>query len=170
MNAFPPLNPVEWSGELAPGPADDARQLTPTIRPAAVNRPAVQPPRTLRVLCVDDDEQVLESMKACLGFFAHEVKVASGGKVGIELFCTAILKSEPYDVVITDMNMPDVNGYAVAQTIKAESPGTPVVLMTGANNTTRDGGSISASVDAVVTKPPRMKELNELLLRVVRPA
>ena len=48
------------------------------------------------------------------------------------MFRTAILKSEPYDVVITDMNMPDINGYEVAQMIKIESPDTPVILMTGA--------------------------------------
>jgi len=128
------------------------------------------PPRSLRVLCIDDDELVLESMKDFLAHFGHQVGVASGGKRGIEVFCTAILKSEPYDVVITDMNMPDVSGYAVAQAIKTESPDTPVILITGAGNTSWDAGSISASVDATVNKPVRMKELNDLLLRMAGPA
>lgn len=126
--------------------------------------------RSLRVLCIDDDEMVLESMKDFLAHFGHRVGAASGGKRGIEVFCIAILKSEPYDVVITDMNMPDVSGYVVAQAIKAESPDTPVVLITGAGNTTRDAGSISASVDATVNKPVHMKELNDLLHRLARPA
>jgi len=142
---------------------------TPIAHPEPL--PVSAPPkRSLRVLCIDDDEQILESMKDCLAFFDHRVRVASGGKYGIELFCTGILKSEPYDVVITDMNMPDVNGYAVAQAIKAESPQTPVILLTGAGNTLRDPGALSSSVDAVAIKPVRMHELNELLLRMARTA
>jgi len=118
----------------------------------------------LQVLCIDDDEQILESMKDCLAHFEHRVKVASGGKCGIEMFCTAILKSEPFDVVITDLSMPDPNGYEVARQIKAESPDTPLVLMTGAGTTVMEAKMMSAPVDAVVNKPPRMRELNDLLL------
>jgi DNA-binding NtrC family response regulator len=170
MNPIPQFNHLELRREPLPDPRTVSRPCLPTLHPAGVNRVAVPPQRLLRVLCIDDDEQVLESMKACLTHFDHQVKVASGGKSGIELFCTAILKSEPYDVVITDMNMPDVNGHAVAQIIKAESPDTPVILMTGANNTTRDSGSIPGLVDAVLNKPARMKELNDLLLRITGPA
>jgi DNA-binding response OmpR family regulator len=86
------------------------------------------------------------------------------------MFRAAILKNEPYQVVITDMNMPDVNGYAVAQAIKAESPDTPVILITGAGNTIKDSGSLSVCVDTVLHKPIRMQGLNEALLRTVNPA
>ena len=86
------------------------------------------------------------------------------------MFCAAMLKSEPYDVVITDMNMPGVDGYAVAKMIKTESPGTPVILITGAGNTMLDAGASSASVDIVVNKPVHLQELNNLLVRMARPA
>jgi CheY-like chemotaxis protein len=122
--------------------------------------------RSLRLLCIDDDEQILETMQVCLGHLGHQVKVASGGKRGIEVFCTAILKSEPYDVVITDMSMPDINGYLVAQAIKAESPKTPIILLSGAAGTTRETEVPHAYVDAVVNKPASLKQLNELLLRL----
>ena len=122
--------------------------------------------RSLRLLCIDDDEQILETMQVCLGHLGHQVKVASGGKRGIEVFCTAILKSEPYDVVITDMSMPDVNGLEVAQAIKAESAKTPVILLSGAAGSTRDAEIPSTSVDAVINKPASLRQLNELLLRV----
>jgi CheY-like chemotaxis protein len=129
-------------------------------------RALVSPPRSLRILCIDDDEQFLEMMKDCLSHYQHQVRVASGGKHGIELFCTAILKSEPFDVVITDLRMPDVDGYQVAQMIKAESPNTPVIVMTGDSASIPGGGSMAAVVDLVVGKPPRMQELNEWLLRM----
>jgi CheY-like chemotaxis protein len=124
------------------------------------------PLRSLHILCIDDDEQILESMKNSLTYFGHQVRVASGGKYGIELFCTAILKSEPFDVVITDLGMPDVTGCEVAQAIKAESPKTPVIMLTGQAAISSEGGAKVAAVDIVVCKPPRIKELNDLLLRL----
>jgi DNA-binding response OmpR family regulator len=128
----------------------------------------VSPKRSLHILCIDDDEQVLEFMKDCLTHFEHRVRVASGGKYGLELFGAAILKSEPYDVVITDMSMPDIDGYQVARTIKAESPNTPVIMMTGVDTVAKENGTVTRAVDVVVSKPPRMKELNDLLLRMAR--
>jgi DNA-binding NtrC family response regulator len=149
------------------------------LDPAAASRACPQPlpqgggsqaptplKRSLRVLCIDDDEQFLEMMKDCLSYYEHQIRVASGGKHGIELFCTAILKSEPYDVVITDLRMPDMDGYQVAQMIKEESPRTPIIIMTGESTSAPGGGKTPAAVDFVVNKPPRMQELNELLLRI----
>ena len=129
----------------------------------------MSPKRSLCILCIDDDEQILEMMKDCLTNYEHRVKVASGGKYGIELFRTAILKSEPYEVVITDLGMPDIDGYHVARTIKAESPNTPVIMMTGWGTTMRDDGETASEVDAVIGKPPCMQELNDLILRITTP-
>ena len=147
-----------------------SRPCPPAARPAGARPVQVPPKRSLRVLCIDDDEPILQSIKDLLSHFGHRVGMASGGKRGIEMFCIAIQKSEAYDVVITDMNMPEINGYAVAQMIKTESPDTPVILMTGAGNTIMDSGSLSASVDIVVNKPPHLEELNALLLRMAKPA
>ncbi len=156
--------------DVPPDPRDVSRQCPPTVKPAGAGQAPAPPKRSLRVLCIDDDELVLESIKDCLKHYGHRVGVASGGKSGIEAFCTALQKNEPYDVVITDMNMPEVGGYAVAQMVKTESPDTPVILMTGAANTMMDSGSLSASVDTVVNKPPQMRELSDLLLRMAKPA
>ncbi len=152
--------------DAPPDTPEASRPGPQPIPPAGGAQAPVAPKRSLHVLCIDDDEQILEMMKDCLTHFNHRVRVASGGKYGIELFCTAILKSEPYDVVITDLSMPDVNGYEVARTIKGESPKTPIILMTGADTSTRDAKATSSTVDAVATKPPRIKELNDLLLRL----
>ncbi len=152
--------------DARPDPPEISRPGPQTIPPVGGDQATIAPKRSLHVLCIDDDEQILEMMKACLAHFGHQVRVASGGKYGIELFCTAILKSESYDVVITDLSMPDVDGYTVARAIKDESPQTPVILMTGADTTTKDAKSMSSIVDAVATKPPRIKELNDLLLRM----
>ena len=169
-NAPPVALPSESQHGTRPGLTGSFGQSPPAIGPADVGPAFDVPQRSLRVLCIDDDEQILEVMKGCLAHFQHQVRVASGGKYGIELFRTAILKSEPYDIVITDLNMPDVNGYVVAQAIKAESPVTPIILMTGRGNQELGAVLRSAPVDAVVEKPPRIRELNEILLRMARPA
>jgi len=147
-----------------------SRPDPPAANPGRVKPVPAPRKRSLRVLCVDDDEMVLEGMKDIIVYFGHRVGMASGGRRAMEMFRTAILKSEPYDIVITDMNMPDVNGYAVAQAIKAESPNTPVILITGAGNTARDSGSLSACVDTVLHKPIRMEDLNSVILRTANPA
>ena len=128
--------------------------------------PSGKPKRSLNILCIDDDEQILEMMKACLTHFGHRVKVASGGKRGLELFCTAMLKSKPYDAVITDLAMPDIDGCEVACSIKLESPSTPILLLTAWGSTLKDDAAIVSTVDAVLSKPPRMLELNHLLQRM----
>lgn len=122
--------------------------------------------RTLNILCIDDDAQILEMLNACLTAYGHQVQMASGGNCGINLFNAALQNSEPYDVVITDLRMPDVTGCDVAHAIKIESPSTPVILLTAWGATLTDDAAIVSTVDAVLSKPPRMQELNDLLLRL----
>ena len=131
--------------------------------------PQTKQKRSIHILCIDDNALVRECLNVCLTHFDHRVMVASGGKQGMELFRTATLKNQPYEVVITDLGMPDVDGHLVARTIKAESPNTPVIMMTGWG-TIGDEEGIALEVDAVVSKPPHMKELNDLILRMTSPA
>jgi DNA-binding NtrC family response regulator len=97
------------------------------------------------------------------------VTVASGGKVGLELFRAATLDNEPYEVVITDLCMPDIDGNSVVRSIKAESPQTPVIMMTGYGSFLKNNGESALPVDAVVSKPARMQDLNDLVLRIAAP-
>jgi CheY-like chemotaxis protein len=126
--------------------------------------------RSLNILCIDDDWQIREFLNVCFKHLHHRVMLASGGRHGLELFRTATLKNEPYEVVITDLGMPDMDGNGVARAIKAESPHTPVILMTGygASASNEDGFALEA--DAVIGKPPHIKELNDLLLQITAPA
>jgi CheY-like chemotaxis protein len=128
--------------------------------------PSTQTKRSLHILCIDDHEQILEVMQACLCHLGHQVRVASGGKQGIGLFRAAVLNRESYDVVITDLSMPDLDGDRVARIIKEESPQTPVILMTAWGASVKNDAAIASTVDAVVGKPPDMQKLNDLLLRI----
>jgi CheY-like chemotaxis protein len=146
-----------------------SRHHLQTINQAGGDIGQTKPKRSLYILCIDDDPQVGELLNDCLTHLGHRVMVASGGKEGIEMFRTATLKNQPYEVVVTDMRMPDIDGRQVARTIKAESPNTPIIMLTGWGAIIRDDGDTTQGVDVVVNKPPHMQELNELLLRMATP-
>ena len=132
--------------------------------------PQLKKKRSLYILCIDDDPQVRKLLNDCLTHFEHRVKVASGGKHGLEMFRAATLENQPYEVVITDLGMPDIDGQRVARMIKAQSPNTPVILMTGWGTFRAEEGEPALPVDAVIGKPPRIQELNDLILRMTTPA
>ncbi len=139
------------------------RKTPPTDRGAL---PQAKQKRSLNILCIDDDEKVRQLLNDCLTHFKHRVMVAAGGKDGVELFRTAMREKQPYEVVITDLGMPDIDGHHVARTIKAESPNTLIIMMTGWGAIMKEDGEKAPEVNAVVGKPPNMQELNDLLLRM----
>ena len=74
--------------------------------------------------------------------------------------------ASPFEIVITDLGMPDMDGHHVARAIKAESPHTPIIMLTGWGTMMKADGETAPEVDAVLSKPPRMQELNKLLLQM----
>jgi len=125
-----------------------------------------KPKCSLHILCIDDDPHVRELLHDCLTHLGHRVAVAGCGKDGLEMFRNAARKSQPYEVIITDMGMPDIDGRQVARTIKNESPTMPVIMLTGWGRHLIDDGDNSPGVDIIVSKPPQVRELNELLLQI----
>ena len=156
--------------ESAPGRGTCIRLTFPvrenTASAAAVPASPANRKRSLRILCIDDESQIQELLKNCLTTLEHEVATASSGKQGVEMFRAAMRKKQPYETVITDLGMPDIDGQQVARTIKAESPGTPVIMMTGWGSIMKDDGELVSGADAVVSKPPRIGELNNLILQL----
>jgi signal transduction histidine kinase/CheY-like chemotaxis protein len=119
----------------------------------------------LRVLCIDDEPNVRELVVDCLGG-SHQIETAATGRLGLEMFRSGLQGRQPYDVVITDLGMPEVDGHEVARKIKADSPETPIIMLTGWGTMIKQDGEAIGCADAVVGKPPSMKELNELILRL----
>src|SRR5262249_4180616 len=137
-----------------------------TIRPRAVPVENPGPVRSLRILCIDDEPVIRELLNDSLRSYQHQVVTAEGGRQGIDLFRSAVREGQPFHVVITDLGMPEVDGRQVASAIKAESSQTPVVMLTGWGTMMKDEGDIPAQVDVVLSKPPRIKELCEILGRL----
>jgi signal transduction histidine kinase/CheY-like chemotaxis protein len=150
---------VRLTFPLRGGPVTD----TTTSMAPVENRP-------LRVLCIDDEPQIQKLLNDCLRSFKHLVTIASSGREGMDMFRDAQLRKEPFEVVVTDLGMPDMDGTQVTRAIKAESPDTPVVMMTGWGTMMKEDGETAPQVDALIGKPPNISELNNLLLRITAPA
>jgi signal transduction histidine kinase/DNA-binding response OmpR family regulator len=128
---------------------------TPTVRDP-VFRSSRQ---RLPILIIDDDALIIESLRTVLESDGHIVTAADGGQAGIEAFDAALLKQTPFALVITDLGMPYVEGRRVAAAVKAVSPATPVVMLTGWGQRLVDEQQVPPHVDRVLNKPPKLGEL-----------
>jgi signal transduction histidine kinase/ActR/RegA family two-component response regulator len=124
-------------------------------------------PSRLRLLVVDDDPLILMSLRDTLERDGHVVVTANAGQAGIDTFTAARAGTEPFDLVITDLGMPHVNGGKVAGAVKDASPSTPVILLTGWGKRLVAEGDVPPHVNHVLNKPPKLRELREALARCV---
>ncbi len=129
---------------------------------AAPPAPAPQrPARSLRVLVVDDDPLLLRSLSEMLRDDGHQVETAAGGAAAIERL-SARGTDGGFDLVLTDLGMPHVDGLQVARAAKAVSQA-PVVMLTGWGQRMNEDGEHPSHVDRIVAKPPRLAELRSVL-------
>jgi signal transduction histidine kinase/ActR/RegA family two-component response regulator len=122
--------------------------LTPTPSAAPVQTPS------LRILVVDDEPHIREYVTEGLKQDGHQVEGAENGQTALEIFT-----AHPFDLVITDRAMPELNGDQLAAAIKAQSPTTPVILLTGFGDLMEAVGDVPTGVDSVVSKPVRLADL-----------
>src|ERR1700731_380409 len=96
------------------------------------------------LLCIDDDEDVLECEKSFLESFGFTVLTAPSGAKGLEL-----ASNSPVDVVILDYFMPEMNGQEVAVEMRRLKPQAPIIMLSGAVDVPEKALN---SVDAFIAK------------------
>jgi DNA-binding response OmpR family regulator len=99
-----------------------------------------------RILVVDDDPQILESLCKVLRAEGYEVVLAGDGREGIEKFST-----ERIDLVLLDLNLPDNSGWDTFGTLSSLNPFSPIIIITGRQN--QYEMATSAGVGALMEKP-----------------
>jgi CheY-like chemotaxis protein len=116
--------------------------------------------RPLRIVVVDDQDDVRESMQALLEGWGHRVQSAADGKSAIEL----IVSTRP-EVAIIDIGMPGLDGYAVARRVRAELAGQSprLVALTGYGREEDREKARRAGFDSHLTKPASPKDLRRAL-------
>jgi CheY-like chemotaxis protein/anti-sigma regulatory factor (Ser/Thr protein kinase) len=124
--------------------------------------------RQLRILLVDDDPLLLRSLQRILESEGHVVIAANGGQAGIDAFHAEQKGGDILSMVITDLGMPNVDGRRVAAAVKAASPSTPVILLTGWGQRLLAENDVPDDVDLLLSKPPKLREIREALARHAR--
>ena len=79
-----------------------------------------------KILVIDDEKRMCDSIKVLLSNIGYDVDIAENGRVGIDK-----LRSRRYDLVITDLMMPELDGFAVMKHVKENCPNTLVIVITG---------------------------------------
>ena len=128
------------------------------------NQRQLNPPKKLfrehikRILVVDDNEAMRVFLSDALSILGHEVVTADCGADGFELFLQDI-----FDLVITDCQMPGIDGLHLADLIKARSPHTPVLMITGQSRDEILEKMSSGQVDFLMLKPFGLEELHHIV-------
>jgi len=104
--------------------------------------------RQARILVIDDEDSVRDILSRMLKTKGHQVVVASNGEEGIEQF-----RSQPFDLVFTDLGMPKISGWEVGKTIKGINPKIPIAMITGWGMELDREKMSESGIDLIVSKP-----------------
>lgn len=118
---------------------------------------------TMRVLYVEDDEDVRTLMTQRLKRHVGELIIAANGQQGLALY-----EAEKPDLVITDVQMPEMDGLAMARAIKAINHETPIIVTTAYSDADYLLHAINCGVDDYVVKPIKVDMLLETLSKHAR--
>lgn len=107
--------------------------------------------RNARVLVVDDEEMVRSILQKLLSLKGHEVTAVSSGAEALEL-----LDRQEFDVVFTDLGMPEMNGRQLARAVRNRFRNIPIVLLSGDTNL----GEPGEDINVVLAKPFKIDKLD----------
>jgi PAS domain S-box-containing protein len=111
-----------------------------------------------KILIIEDEQSVGDTLLEILTFGGHEVSMATNGLDGISIFA-----EDRFDIVITDLGMPGLTGFDVAQRIKKINEHIPIILITGWNIKMNKDELHDRGVDYLINKPFQVKQILSLL-------
>jgi len=109
-----------------------------------------------RILMAEDYKMTQDVVSEFLKYCGFDVAITNNGVEALAAF-----KENDFDLVLTDLQMPAMDGLTLAGHIKKRSPDTPVILMTGSDKEALLDQEIKKSVDSVIYKPFLMEELQK---------
>jgi PAS domain S-box-containing protein len=115
-----------------------------------------------RILVVDDEPEVAAVVKDVLIAAGHAVDTAISGHDALKM-----IELSAYDLVFTDLGMPDMSGWEVAEKINEAKAGIPVALVTGWGTSLDEADARRRGVEAVVHKPFEIDELVKIAHRLL---
>jgi PAS domain S-box-containing protein len=135
------------------------------------------PPRVMRpfslkgkkVLVVDDNKANLDIMQHMLTASGLQVQVLDAGETVLTTLEMALKAASPFDLCILDIQMPDMSGYEVAETIRRQPPPLCRIPLLAFSSSTNQNGELfrKAGFNAFLPKPVRSGKLTEMLSRIL---
>ena len=116
----------------------------------------------LRILVVDDETLALEGIREHLERGGHGIGTARNGRDALTL-----LESESFDIVLTDLRMPVMDGNALIRAVQDRCPDLPILVMTGHTQPEMERQALDDGALMVLRKPLRLRQLTTILRRVV---
>ena len=116
-----------------------------------------------RLLIIDDNEEILASLKIFLSKKGFEVVTASNGLDALKLYEAAF---DNFDLVITDLVMPNIGGVALISIFKKRTPDLPVIAITGFGEQP-ESLAREAQADEVLEKPFKLEDLEETVRKLL---
>jgi excisionase family DNA binding protein len=121
------------------------------FRPSATTRAAASTPARPRVLVADDEASIRDLLAKTLALAEYEVDLVPDGRSAIER-----LRIMPYDLLITDLKMPGVDGLAVIREARRLRADIPVIIITGFSTEASAIEAVNLGVSGYLTKPFRV--------------
>lgn len=117
-----------------------------------------------RILLVDDERMVLQSIGPYLEHFGYKVEALTSPKAALAVFQSM---PDQFDLLITDQMMPGMTGDVLASEVRAIRPDIPIILCTGYAAPSALGGKQMAKLDEIVRKPVEPSELGHVIRKTL---
>jgi len=122
------------------------------------------PSGTERILVVDDEKPLADIYEKMLGMLGYQVEIRTSPVEALE---AVRMNPQKYDLVITDMTMPQMTGYSLSKKLMEIRPGLPVILCTGFSDLVNEEKARSAGILAFLLKPVPLHDLANTMRKVL---
>lgn len=119
----------------------------------------------MKILVVDDEQAVRESLRRSLNFNGYQTGLAADGQEAVEY----VLKENP-DLIILDVNMPRMDGLEVCRELRSQGWGRPILMLTARDGVSDRVAGLDAGADDYLPKPFALEELLARVRSLVRRA
>ena len=115
-----------------------------------------------KILIVDDMKEIREILSSFLEEDGYVIYTAENGKKALEL-----IKEKEIDMVLTDVRMPEMNGYDLTKIIKKMNPKIGIIIMTAYTSIYTEGDIRKIGADDFISKPFNLTDVSEKVERVI---
>src|SRR3954464_15100165 len=115
------------------------------------------------VLLIDDDASLLDALSLAFEDAGYEVLTAADGQRGLE-----VVSTKKPDAVISDVNMPGLDGFSLCRKLREEGDGVPLVLLTSRDNEIDEALGLELGADDYVAKPFSVRVLLARITALLR--